>query len=214
MNQQQFSEQYLEYIMDSDKQAIFELVKGELENGVPVEKVYQGIEEAMYEVGRRWHKNEISIAHEHLATAITQWVLMTAFPQLIHEYANEEPKKKVMSFTVAGNNHDLGIKMVNDILENKGFSVTYLGTNLPVKGALEFMKAHAPDYILISVALPVNVPYAKEATQVIRETEGLKDVKIIVGGYCFKQFPDLLDKMNYDYYASGLDEFIELADKL
>ncbi|SIS47028.1 cobalamin B12-binding domain-containing protein [Salimicrobium flavidum] len=212
MNQKLFSEQYLKHILDSDKQGVFELVKQELDDGVPVEDLYKGIEEAMYEIGRMWHKNEISIAHEHLATAITQWVLMAAFPQFGHN--TPERGKKVVSFTVAGNNHDLGIKMVNDILESKGFPVIYLGTNLPVTGALEFINREAPDYILVSVALPVNVPYAKEAISTLKQSEELKETKIIAGGYCFKQFPALLEKLDYDYYASDLKDFIELSETL
>ncbi|WP_347861302.1 cobalamin-dependent protein [Salimicrobium sp. PL1-032A] len=214
MNHVEFSKKYLEYTMNGDKPSVFQLVKDELEKGTPVEAVYKGIEAAMYNIGEKWKDNEISIAHEHLATAITQWILMTSFPQLIHGHRQEKVKKKVVSFTVAGNNHDLGIKMVNDILENKGFAVTYLGTNLPINGALDFMKTSRPDYVLISVALPVNIPYAKEAAEAIRETSELEGVKIIIGGYCFKRFPSLLDKMSYDYYAADLDEFIELSDRL
>lgn len=213
MNQATFSEQYLTYILASDKQAAFDLVKDELTQGARVEDLYRGIEDAMYEIGRKWYRNEISIAHEHLASAITQWVLMAAFPQQIHDLPLEK-KKKVISFTVAGNNHDLGIKMVNDILESRGFGVTYLGANLPVTGALDFIKSESPDYILISVALPVNVPYAKDAIHKLKQEEELKETKVIAGGDCFKQYPSLLDKLDYDYYASDLDEFMELVKTL
>jgi len=53
------------------------------------------IQPAMYEVGRLWQRRQISVAQEHLASAITQNVLARAFSEA--EFSSPVNRKALLS---------------------------------------------------------------------------------------------------------------------
>ena len=100
-----------------------------LREGHPVLDVYLGVfQESLYQVGRLWESNVITVAEEHMATAITQFVLGQTYSQLP---APGDRRGNVVLTGVAGELHQVGANMVADVLESQGFDVRFLGTNMP-----------------------------------------------------------------------------------
>jgi hypothetical protein len=74
---------YLQAILQGDRQAALSVASEALASGTRIADVYLNmIQTSMYEVGRRWEANQITVADEHLATAITQWVLAQLYDRL------------------------------------------------------------------------------------------------------------------------------------
>ncbi|WP_078429284.1 cobalamin B12-binding domain-containing protein [Alkalihalobacterium alkalinitrilicum] len=200
-----FSTEYLSYLLESNRTEARRLILDQFKHNIPIEHTYFGIEKTMYKIGQMWQRNEITVANEHLASAIVHQNVMECYQYVI----NQKPKKgRVITCTTQEELHDLGIKLVNHILEYQGYDVIYLGNKLPIKDAIPFFKKENPDYIAISVTIYTHVHHAKELIDKIKNEPQLKDSKIIIGGYCFKQNPSLLKLLNYDCYIEDITDLV------
>ncbi len=57
----------------------------------------------MYEVGRLWEFNRISLAKEHLVTAITEGLLNLAYPRLFEKTSVDSQNEKKVVISCAAN---------------------------------------------------------------------------------------------------------------
>jgi methanogenic corrinoid protein MtbC1 len=62
-------------LLEGDVQKSWLLIAIYIEEGHSSTDVYTFLIEAMYEIGKRWQENKISVADEHLATATCDYVI-------------------------------------------------------------------------------------------------------------------------------------------
>lgn len=143
--------------------------------------VYENlIKEALYEIGRYWEFNKISVATEHLASAISEAVLN----QLFARVSVDTPQAHTAVFTCVENEqHEIGIKMVNDMFELHQWQCYYLGANTPIPELLIFLDKVQPDVLAISLSMYFNLPKLKQT--LIRVKEQFPKLKVLVGGQAF-----------------------------
>jgi MerR family transcriptional regulator, light-induced transcriptional regulator len=137
---------------------------------------------ALHEIGRRWQRNEISVADEHMATAIVQYVLAQVYERLP---IPPPTKGRMLVAGVAGELHQLGANIVADVLESHGWDVRFLGTNVPTSGVLSAIEQHRPDVLGLSLTMPTNVPQFRETVASVRARFRDACPKIVVGGRAF-----------------------------
>src|SRR3954471_6414355 len=115
--------QYLELILAAERTAAIDLVMRAADE-FPLEAIYLHLlQESQYEVGRLWETGAISIAQEHYSTAVTQLVMAKLYPRI-----SETPKhgRTFMGIAVEGELHQVGIRMVCDVFELRGWKTVYL----------------------------------------------------------------------------------------
>ncbi len=78
-------------------------------------------------VGDRWHSGAMTIAHEHMASA----VLRNLFGSLLRMYKPVEPLVKLVLATPSGEHHEFGILAAAMLAAPLGLEPIYLGANLP-----------------------------------------------------------------------------------
>lgn len=83
------------------------------------------IQPALYQIGAKWQANQVSVAQEHMATAIAQSVMTVG---LLQSPAPAPLDKRVLLACVEGNSHTVGLRMVADAFQLAGWDVQYLGT--------------------------------------------------------------------------------------
>ena len=133
---------------------------------------------AMTYIGKLWERNEITVADEHLATAICDFIISDfEFRSSSKEQGN---RKKVMLFGVEGEEHYIGLKMASAVFQEFGWSVRYLGPNLPLRHAETAANDWQPDVIAMSAALSYRLPTLKKSVQVLSQTSGHPTV--LIGG--------------------------------
>lgn len=150
---------------------------------------------AMYDIGRQWQQNQISVAQEHMATALSQ-TLMAQFAGR----ANAEPDKglRVLLACSAGNHHTMGLRMVADAFELGGWTADFLGANLPPDALFKQIRASRPDVVAFSVSLPQQLQGLRQSVSTLRDTLGADCPLLLVGGLVFKQFPRLAEAVGAD----------------
>lgn len=152
--------------------------------GIRVERIHsQVIGPAMEKVGDLWQHDELSVAGEHLATAISQGVLAQLFPRLL----NERPASqgRVLLAAVEGEQHVLGLKMIADSLEGNGYDVRYLGPDVPTDALLDACRVHRPDVLGLTVSMWLNVPTMIQEIEAVGHLE--HPPRLMVGGRAVRE---------------------------
>ncbi|MFW6074925.1 MAG: EAL domain-containing protein, partial [Chloroflexota bacterium] len=202
-------DRYLNLIIDGNQSEAMKFVDGVLQSGSlsELELCLQVIQPALYEIGERWERGDITVAHEHLATLITI--------AAVHRICDRHDLPKVQQTNlllagVQGEQHDIGAQMVAGILQSRGFGVLYLGTDVPHESLIEFAREFNPQAILLSVTIPPNGKSALEAIHRLRIGYSAT-IPILVGG----QGADLgtgLKSLENVYVTSTVFDAIELLN--
>jgi 5-methyltetrahydrofolate--homocysteine methyltransferase len=94
---------------------------------------------------------------------------------------------KVLIGTVAGDMHNLGKKIVIDMLQCANFSVTDLGEDIAVTTFIDKVKENKPDILGLGCYMTTTMPEMKNIIAELNKN-GLRDsVKVIVGGVPISQ---------------------------
>jgi len=140
---------------------------------------------SLYEVGRLWETNQITVAAEHMATAITEGILNELFEQIVPK---NKVNKKVIVACVEGEYHQVGIKMVADVFEMKGWESFFLGTGIPTTELVRFIRETKPDILAVSLSVYFNFANLLKMLELLRSE--FPDLQIIIGGQAFSRVSD------------------------
>ncbi len=78
-------ESYLHHLVVGHRKQTSEIIHTLIEEKIPVPIIYEGlIQKSMYRIGELWEQNKVSIATEHLATAITEMLLNQVYSRVEH----------------------------------------------------------------------------------------------------------------------------------
>lgn len=147
---------------------------------------------AQYEVGRLWQENRITVAEEHMATAITQYVMAQVYSRL-EEFGGKRGKLVVTG--IEGELHQVGANMVADVLEARGWDVRFLGTNMPHDAVLQAIEEHRADVVGVSATMLFSLPKAVRLVEAIRHKFQSACPRIVLGGRAFYSAPALSQEL-------------------
>jgi len=136
------------------------------------------IEPALVRIGELWETNAITVADEHLATAISQSVLIKLFDALSGSRARS--RERVLLAAVEGQQHVLGLRMIADVLEGAGFDVLFLGADVPVGALARFAAERQPAVTGLAFGMSVGVGALAESIHAVHEA--CPATRIMLGG--------------------------------
>ncbi len=153
----ELADRFLEALRRGEPKAAEAAADEALDCGVDVAGVHtQLIEPAMRSIGQLWERNRISLAEEHLATAISHEVAGRVFWRALGTAPRS--RERVMMAAVAGEQHVLGLRLAADVLEGAGYDVLYLGADVPLQALLDACRIHRPDVLGFTVSMSLHVP--------------------------------------------------------
>jgi methanogenic corrinoid protein MtbC1 len=172
-------DQYLHTQLAGDRRAALRFIDGALRAGHSVSAVRQRvIQAAQREIGRLWQEDQISIAQEHLATAISQLALAHLFQ---HADFRARIGRKIMVACVPGEQHDLPARLLADALDVEGYDVRFLGADVPLPDLLDSIAIENPDLLALSVTMVFNLPSLRETLRRVRLHH--PQLRVAVGGH-------------------------------
>ncbi|MCM3597075.1 cobalamin-dependent protein [Metabacillus idriensis] len=175
--------EFAQLLLNSDEHAAVQLLKAHshLSRTQLFEEL---ITPAMQHVGELWENNEITVADEHLASVVCDFILSTLYPPM--QNSASEGRKKAMLLCVEGEQHYLGLKMVNSLFEEKGYETHYLGPNLPLEYAIKKAELWKPEVICLSISIVYHLPNIKKYVDALAALPN--HPVILIGGRIVNQY--------------------------
>ena len=168
---------FLTALLAPDRGACERLVADLIAAQTPIRAIYELFTGALHEVGCLWEQGQVSVASEHLATAIVETLLARVFPTSL---ARAPVQKSAVVSCAADEFHQLGGRIVADVLELRGWSVHFVGANTPVDALVDVVTRQRPDLLALSVSLTSHMDNVVQAIARVRAA-GLA-APIVVGG--------------------------------
>ncbi|HEY0370788.1 MAG TPA: cobalamin-dependent protein, partial [Thermoanaerobaculia bacterium] len=182
--------EYLNALIRGNRHDALQVILDALDGGASIRDVYRNVfEPAQQEVGRLWQLNQISVAQEHFCTAATQQVMTQLYARIFGGDTNRG--KRAVAMCVGGELHEIGLRIITDLLELSGWQTWYLGANVPPANAVQFCVEQKADVLLVSATLPPHLPGVSEVIRLFRARPELAEAKVIVGGRAFRNAPAL-----------------------
>lgn len=172
-------------------------------NGIDATTIYYDIfAPSMITIGELWERNELSVAEEHLATAITER-LIGQLSYAFNQPSGEQERGQALLGCVAGERHALGLRMLSDLFRAQGWRVLYLGADVPDDDWLRLAVRFNADLVAISCSSRRCVPQVQALIAELRAA--VPELQVMVGGAIFVQEPDLWQTIGADlHHASPL----------
>jgi len=205
-------EQYLEFLLNGDRHSAGKMIIEAVDNGISVKNIYLHVfQSSLYEVGRLWQENKITVAQEHYITATTQLIMSQLYPYISN---SRKTGKVLVATSVSKELHEVGVRMVADFFEMDGWNTFYLGANTPTESIIQTIISKKADLVLISATISSHISEVMDLIRTIRRCGECRDPKIIVGGYPFNVDSNLWKKVGADGQAEDAETAIEMAEKL
>lgn len=114
--------------------------------------------------------------------------------------------QSIVGASVKGELHEMGIRMICDLIELEGYNTHYLGVSSSADKIIEFAKKKNAKIILLSVTYDKNLQALRELILQLKANDSIKDTKIIVGGRPFVINDTLHEELGADGYAVTLED--------
>lgn len=184
-------------------------IEGAFQGGRVLKKIHSFVLPLVSEVGRRVSEQKLSIAQEHILSALLK--------EQIFRLLSQRPKNKSKSrqrFIISAperDYHEIGILVATLLLKESGFDYLFLGPNLPKKDLCETALRYGATHILLASTISKKEGAKEDLFSYVQfMNKNLpQDVSFWLGGRNTLQFkPEL--KRNCMVFSS----FIELEAEL
>ncbi len=165
------------------------------------------IQPALYQIGVLWQQNRISVAQEHLATALVQNALAAGFARA--DFAPPNGRRAVFA-CIEGNHHVVGLRMVSDAFEVAGWDVGFLGADTPTRAIIAFVAEQRPELLGLSVSLGYQIPRLREVIGEVRAEFGTAAPAIVAGGLALNAGGLLASSLGADDLLSDARGAVEM----
>jgi methanogenic corrinoid protein MtbC1 len=149
----------------------------------PCEFLKSVVAPILVEIGERWERGELRMAHEHACSTLMRGLLFS----LMRLYPANDAQRRVVVGTPAKEDHELGAMMVAMLAAMHGWSVLYLGPDLPAEEIAYAVNDIDADLLMLSVTNLRPKESQREIAAI--ESEIADRVRILVGGPAAKVPP-------------------------
>lgn len=197
-------EEYMKSLLDGDKKAVRKILLSFLKKGVPSRVIYEDyIRRSLTEVGELWEKGELPIWKEHFISEIS---LENMAMIKRRKYKESDDRKPILLLTPGAEQHNIGLKMIGDMLESNGHNIIYLGNLIPTDNIIQAIEEKKPYAIVFSVTVAYHIDSAKNLIDILKQRFGTKTPTILIGGSAFEHVENVEITTGADKFCKDFDE--------
>ena len=175
------AEDFVNLLADLREQEILALVKKRIDSGEDAMKILDDSRAAMAIVGKRFADGEYFLPELVFSGELLKQVSEMVKPHLKQAVETKKLAKIVIG-TVAGDIHDIGLNIVDFMLDVNGFDVTNLGVDVPVEKFVEAVKKTNAPIVGLSGFLTPAFDAMKETVEALDKAGLREDLKVMIGG--------------------------------
>jgi methanogenic corrinoid protein MtbC1 len=148
--EQQWSPQrFLDAVLACDRRAALDIARQVFERD-GLAALYEGTARpALEALGDRWERDELGVEDEHLATALVDLTLASLHPAI--PWPRGGPVAVVAC--APGERHEVGARMVADLLALDGWTTRFLGADTPPEGIARMAARTGAALVAVSVTM-------------------------------------------------------------
>ncbi len=204
------AQELVKLIADLKEQEAIENTLKRLNNNEDPSVILAEAKEGMAIVGERFAKGEYFIPDLIYSGEILKQVTNMIKPKLVK---GKEVKKlgKIVLGTVAGDIHDIGLNIVEFMLDTNGFEVFNLGVDVPPNKFVEKAQETGAPIVALSGFLTLAFDSMRDTIKVLEASGIRKNVKIMIGGGQIDE--QVKNYTGADAYGKDAVEAVTLAKK-
>lgn len=173
------TERYWAAVSANDSAGARDVAAALVRDGVPLPAVLDGlVSTAQRRVGALWAANTWSVAQEHAATAVSEYVVRSLRETRRPTRATGHP---LLVVCAEREWHALPAMMLAATLEHDGHTVHYLGADVSTTALQGALLETAPRAALVSASLSSSLVYVRRHVEAARSVS----VPVVVGGSAF-----------------------------
>lgn len=204
---------FLDSLLSGNSSYCSNIVKDNIINNESFLEIYENLfKPSLYKIGELWEYNQISVATEHLASAIVEGLMNEVYLSI---NKSSESNLKVVLTSIEKEYHQIGLRMVNDVFEANGCETFFLGANTPVRELISFLNVVKPDVLAISLSIYFHLPNLQDLLLLINKD--FPQLKVLVGGQAFNhggnEIIEKFDKVTLLKDLKSLDLYIKNFNK-
>lgn len=171
----------VELLSDLKEEEVLRICKERLDTGEDPLKILDESRKGLEIVGKRFADGEYFIPELVYSGEILRQINDIIKPKLQKE-AKVERLAKVVLGTVAGDIHDIGLNIVDFMLDVNGFEVYNIGIDAPAQNFVDKIKETGAPIVGLSGFLTLAFDSMKETVDAIKAAGLRGNVKIMIGG--------------------------------
>jgi len=181
----------LDFLFANDRNRAEELINSFYDERKSEEAfINQLITPVLADIGKRWSENRITVADEHLATANLRSIYQAFFKS---HYIGTKWDQEITVCCVPGEEHEIGAELLSLYLENKGWSVRFIGHSTPEGEIIRMLEQYPPFAIVLSITIISHLPALDSLVNRLRDK--FPAMKIIVGGGRFHEAREVMNEL-------------------
>ena len=172
---------YVNLLADLKEDEVLKLTKQRLDSDEDPMKILEDSRKGMELVGKRFADGEYFLPELVFSGELLKQVTDMVKPNLKSEATTKRIGKVVIG-TVAGDIHDIGLNIVDFMLDVNGFEVTNLGVDVPVDKFVKAMQDTKAPVLGLSGFLTPAFDAMKETVEALEKAGIRSGIKVMIGG--------------------------------
>jgi 5-methyltetrahydrofolate--homocysteine methyltransferase len=173
---------FVNLLADLKEDEVLKLTRQRLESKEDPMKILEDSRKGMEIVGKRFADGEYFLPELVFSGELIKEITEIVKPHLTKSSAKIKRLGKVVIGTVAGDIHDIGLNIVDFMLDVNGFEVTNLGVDVPAEKFVKAMKDTRAPVLGLSGFLTPAFDAMKETVEAMEKAGLRKNIKIMIGG--------------------------------
>jgi len=218
---ERYTAEYLQAVLEKEKDRSSSVVARMLEDGFDMISVFRVLGDAQVEIGELWEKGLIGITDEQFSTATTLECI-TEVSAYFRKF-RRETRGIALLCTVEGEFHEVALRMLAELLREQGWDAVVTGHDASILDLVSRARTEKGriDLLCLSAVMPASILPLVRALGKIRGDPRFSGTKIIVGGPLFsskRARMSLVDsttgKSLADYVSTNLADAMKYLDSL
>jgi len=181
--------QFLDLALAGETLAAQQTILTASDLGLPITTLFaEVLRPALWELGDRWQRHEVSVAQEKEVSEAARDLI--AELTLRSAGSVDTGEGGVVAACVAGERHELGLRMISGLLRARGVGVHFLGADVAQNFLLDAVTRRRPRAVLMSATGDDLLPAIKSAAAALSALDPRP--RLLAGGQAVERQPELV----------------------
>lgn len=208
MSQERLTERLFEILINGDRPAGRTFLAEARQSGYTSSTMLTELFWPTYELIERLHRSDqLTALSYRLGTRLLRVMVDQAAASLEMAPRNG---RSIFAWCGPSEGDELGAQLAVDLLESRGYSMTFSGGGIAGDEILAQVQETKPSILLAFCSAPGDLPQIRGLIDTIREIGACPNLQIAVGGGVFNRAEGLAEEIGADLFAATPQEMFEL----